>query len=163
MPSNRGSNRLTRLLALASCLGLLAAPAVLAQSGGGTGSSQGGTGAASSGATTTGNTGGTAGGGAGSGAAASSQDPNLPPSVPPTTVVPLPGDTGTERVWLGGPGEPGGQTQQDQIREQMREAGVAAPTEVREEQLEELNAITREIAPSVPIPAPSVAPDRQRN
>lgn len=40
--------------------------------------------------------------------------------------------------------------------EQARAADVAAPTEQRREQLQDLNEIARQIAPSVPVPAPGL-------
>jgi hypothetical protein len=52
----------------------------------------------------------------------------------------------------------GGGSQRERIEQRLREAGVAAPPEQEREQLRDLNAITREIAPSAPVPAPEVEP-----
>lgn len=43
-----------------------------------------------------------------------------------------------------------------ELLEQQRAAGVAAPAEQRREQLQDLNEIARQIAPSVPVPAPGL-------
>lgn len=40
--------------------------------------------------------------------------------------------------------------------EQARDAGVAAPPEQRQQQLQDLNEISRRLAPSVPVPAPGL-------
>ncbi|WP_135465878.1 hypothetical protein [Crenalkalicoccus roseus] len=42
-----------------------------------------------------------------------------------------------------------------------REAGVELPPTERREQLRELNALSRELAPNLPVPAPEVAPERR--
>lgn len=44
--------------------------------------------------------------------------------------------------------------------ERERAAGVARPEEREAAQLRDLNALSRQLAPEVPVPAPSLAPDR---
>jgi hypothetical protein len=123
-----------RLPALALCLGLLAAPAALAQSGSGGGSS-GGSSGGSAGISQPGNslllgsgsTGGSAGGGTGGGQA---------------------GQQATS------PG-PSGQGRRARTEEQLRGAGVAPSAEQEQQQLRDLNAISRQLTPpGAPVPAP---------
>jgi hypothetical protein len=44
----------------------------------------------------------------------------------------------------------------EQTLQRLREAGIARPQEHRAEQLEDLNEISRQLAPDVPVPAPEI-------
>jgi len=48
----------------------------------------------------------------------------------------------------------------DTVEERQRAAGVAADAERERRQLEDLNAISRQLTPSTPLPAPELAPRR---
>ena len=65
-----------------------------------------------------------------------------------------------------GPGPQAGQAVDDPSRarmlERQRAADVAAEPERRQEQLRDLNEISRQIAPSNPVPAPGVGGDGAR-
>lgn len=70
-----------------------------------------------------------------------------------------PGQGGQQRP--PGPGPLPGQAVQnqpsrDRVLQQERDAGLATSPERRQEQLRDLNAISRQIAPGVPAPAPGV-------
>jgi hypothetical protein len=47
-----------------------------------------------------------------------------------------------------------------QVERQQRAAGVSTPPEREREQLRDLNALSRELAPAAPLPAPEVGTRR---
>ena len=49
-----------------------------------------------------------------------------------------------------------GETPRERVQERLREAEAARPPERDVEQLRDLNALSRELAPNVPVPAPRV-------
>lgn len=90
--------------------------------------------------------------GAGGGTAATGQNPAGQGSA---------GQPGQGRPATPGPGPRPGLGRDDQrsraqLLEEERAAGAAAAPERRQEQLQDLNDIARQIAPSVPVPAPGV-------
>lgn len=120
-----------RLLAACLAFGLFAASPVLAQGGGG------GAGSGSASGATSGM--GTAGQGSAGQSGQASQGRQATPGPGPQTGQAAEGQPSRERV-----------------QQRERAAGVAAEPERREEQLRDLNDIARQVAPSVPAPAPGV-------
>jgi hypothetical protein len=55
-----------------------------------------------------------------------------------------------------------GQPPRNQVEQQERATGVAPAPERREEQLRDLNELSRQLAPSNPVPAPGVGGDGAR-
>jgi hypothetical protein len=174
-----------RLLATACCcLALLASPS-LAQSGGGGGSSGGSSGGASGGASGS-TTGGMTGGGMSGTTGGTLSSPSAPNPNPGgfTPGVPMQGQAGTGGP-LGPPtlgsgstggnagagdGRTGAQTgtspgvnapnRRAQTEGQLRNSGAAPSPEQDRQQLRELNDVSRQIAPTAPVPAPEAERSR---
>ena len=163
--------RPTRISALACCLGLLAAPLAFAQGGGGGGSGGGGaSGSAAGGASSS--TGGAAGA-AGSPSMAPGATPGA--SQPGTSML---GSGGAGGAGQGGgqagggqagqPGQTGtspgptGPNRRVQTESRIQGSGAARPPQQDEQQLRDLNAISRELTPGTPVPAPEADGGRTR-
>lgn len=53
------------------------------------------------------------------------------------------------------------QGRRDALERQQHEAGIASPAEREAQQLRDLNAMSRELAPNAPLPAPEVGTPRR--
>ncbi|TCZ57838.1 hypothetical protein [Roseicella aquatilis] len=150
---------LFRRTALASGLGLLLAPTALAQGGGGGGGGGGASGGAAGGAGAGGMGGGMTGGGAMGGVTGGAQ-PGMPPAGGGSATS---GAAGTAAGQAGAQGQQGTglQGRRDTLEQQQRAAGVATPPEREVQQLRDLNAMSKQLAPNAPLPAPEVGTPRR--
>jgi hypothetical protein len=139
--------RPTRLATLACCLGLLTAPVALAQGGGSGGGASGGTA-------------GTGGPSATPGGMPGASQPNT--SVLGSGATGGTGQAGGAGGQGGQPGQratspgPSGPDRRAQTESKLRESGVAPPPNQDEQQLRDLNALSRQLTPGTPVPAPQV-------
>ena len=149
-----------RHLAMASGLGLLLASGAMAQGGGGGGAAGGASGSAAGAAGAAAGTGGV-NGGANPGSIGMGQ-----PSTPPRGGGSAASGAGAATGQGGAAGQPGSQgqtgtqpsggtqTRRGALEQQQRTAGVANPAERDAQQLRDLNAMSKRLAPNAPVPAP---------